>query len=193
MALGFDKKKLRKEGLRSQFIEVRNALSSADISSRSLKVQKRFLGLSSYSEADTLMFYVSVDNEVATGEVIKRAFDDGKRVVLPIVRDEKIIPVQLDEPDNLIKGAFGIPEPEGKKIIDMNEIDIIVVPLVSFDEECDRLGRGLGFYDRFLKGFKALKVGFGFDCQKAENIPSEDQDIRLDRIVTESRVIEAKK
>ncbi|MBI2133133.1 5-formyltetrahydrofolate cyclo-ligase [Candidatus Woesearchaeota archaeon] len=191
MALGSEFKKIKKDGLRPYFLDVRNRLGKGFVHSRSLQVQKRFSGLVEYSEADTIMFYCSTGNEVETRKAIGDALKLKKRVVLPVcdIYMRMMKPVQFGR---LKKGPLGIPEPSGKEI-NIDEIDIVVVPVVSFDEECDRLGRGLGYYDNFLRGLKAVKVGFAFDCLKTDNVPREDHDIQLDKIVTESRVIVAKK
>ncbi len=192
MAIGFEFKKLKKEILRPQFLNIRDKLTQKDVNSKSLLIQKRFAGLVEYSEADTIMFYYSVGKEVKTDKAIATALKEKKRVVLPVcnVENRNLIPVELGK--KLQKNKFGILEPVGEPV-ELDEIDIVVVPVVSFDEECDRLGRGFGYYDNFLKGIKALKVGFGFDCQKTENVPSEDQDVQLDKIVTEKRVITSRK
>lgn len=67
--------------------------------------------------------------------------------------------------------------------------DMIIVPLVVFDEYCNRIGFGGGWYDRFLKSQpQALKIGFAFESQRASEIPVESHDIQLDMIITESTV-----
>ncbi len=189
MVIGSEFKKLRKEEIRAQFLDMRKSMSSQSVNKKSLEIQKRFAGLIEYSEADTIMFYLPIGNEVKTEQAIKKALKEKKRVVLPVIDQSKrnLIPVELKSLNKTRKGAFGIREPVGDKV-EIGDIDIVVVPVVAFDDEGDRLGRGLGYYDNFLRHVKAVKVGFAFDCQKVENVPREEQDAELDKVVTELRV-----
>jgi 5-formyltetrahydrofolate cyclo-ligase len=69
------------------------------------------------------------------------------------------------------------------------DLDLIIVPLVAFDESCNRIGMGGGYYDRFLKNYpKARKVGLAYELQKVSHVPVEQHDVRLDQIVTEKSV-----
>ncbi len=192
MAIGSEFKKLKKEIIRPQFLELREKMDRKVVDSKSIQIQKRFAKLVEYDGATTIMFYFSVGNEVKTDRAIRQALKEKKRVVLPVcdVDQRNIIPVEMGS--TLKKGPFGIPEPVGIPV-NKNEVDIVVVPVVSFDEECDRLGRGLGYYDNFLSDIRAFKVGFAFECQKTENVPREDEDVQLDRIVTETRIIASRK
>ncbi len=90
--------------------------------------------------------------------------------------------------DTFAEGVYHIPEPEGGRKIDPQDLDIILVPLVAFDEEKHRLGHGKGYYDRFLKQTKALKIGIAYECQKIKNITVNDDDVSLDLIITEEKI-----
>ncbi|MBI3034189.1 5-formyltetrahydrofolate cyclo-ligase [Candidatus Woesearchaeota archaeon] len=194
MATGPEKKQLRKEQQRAFFTGKRNSMEQGETSKKSAAIQERFSGLTEYSEADTIMLYWATGNEVSTKEAIRQALELGKRVVLPVTNpgNNELVPVQLKSIANTRKGAFGITEPIGEPV-EPGEIDIIVVPVVAFDEEGDRIGRGLGYYDRFLKKTRCIKVGFAYDFQKADNVPQEEHDVRLDKVVTETRVIECRR
>ena len=86
----------------------------------------------------------------------------------------------------LEKSRFGVWEPiAGKEI---TEFDVIVVPLVAFDEECHRLGHGQGFYDRYVKDFQGCVIGVGYECQKLEHIVCEEHDQLLDMVISETSV-----
>ena len=193
MAIGFEKKKVKKEQQRAEFMEKRKNMSKIEAAQKSALIQKRLSTLMEYSEADTIMFYLSVDNEVMTDKAISQALKLGKRVVLPVVDAENktLIPIATDM-KNLKKGAYSIPEPEGEPV-NLDEIDIVVVPVVAFDDEGDRLGRGIGYYDRFLKSLHAVKVGLAYDWQQAPNIPQESHDAQMDKIVTERNVVECRR
>ena len=84
--------------------------------------------------------------------------------------------------------SYGIPEPTSNKIIYPN---ILLVPLIAFDEKFNRIGYGGGFYDRYIKRIKMIKkittVGLAYSFQKVKNIPVEEYDIKLDYIVTNKK------
>ena len=93
--------------------------------------------------------------------------------------------------DPLKINKFGIPEPISSKII---YPDILLVPLVGYDNDYNRLGYGGGFYDRYIEKIekikKVIKIGLAFSCQKIKNIPLNQYDKKLDFIVTEKKIIQ---
>ena len=86
----------------------------------------------------------------------------------------------------LEKSRFGVWEPIGGN--EITEFDVIVVPLVAFDEECHRLGHGQGFYDRYVKDFRGRVIGVGYECQKLEHVACEEHDQLLDMVISETSV-----
>ena len=90
--------------------------------------------------------------------------------------------------DPLIINKFGIPEPFTNKII---YPDVLLVPLVAFDNKFNRLGYGGGFYDRYLKRIKKIKniltIGLAYSFQEVKSIPINNYDIKLDFIITEKK------
>ena len=92
--------------------------------------------------------------------------------------------------NELFPGKFGVlePRPEARKIPAM-ELDLVLVPGVAFDEECYRLGRGRGFYDRWLPVLSGIKCGLGFDHQLVPSVPREAHDAKLDGVITPSRSV----
>lgn len=125
--------------------------------------------------------YKSTKDEFSTEKIIEGLFDEGVRTFLPAVRGEEMYFVEVTAETEFEKGAFGIFEPLGKKTEE--DFDLIIVPLVAFDDENDRLGRGKGFYDRYLKRTNAEKIGLGFVEQKIEKLPSDENDVRLDGVL----------
>ena len=93
--------------------------------------------------------------------------------------------------NNFIKNSFGILEPDKSKsiLINKNNIDVIIVPLVGFDANKNRLGHGGGYYDRYLVGYKGLKIGVGFSIQKLDSIETTKNDIPMDIIISENEII----
>lgn len=88
-------------------------------------------------------------------------------------------------PENISRGAFGIMEPSGGDAVAPHEIDVIVVPGVAFAAGGERMGRGKGFYDKYMsqKEFRALKIGVCYACQLVESLPVEPHDVKMDAMV----------
>jgi 5-formyltetrahydrofolate cyclo-ligase len=137
------------------------------------------------------MLYVSKGTrEVETATIIKKAFFMGKKVVLPVtlVREKRIKPVHLENlRQGFRKSSYGIYEPKGSgKAVRTKDIDLVIVPGLAFDKKQNRLGRGGGYYDRFLKGLSkdTPKIGLGFRFQLLKSIPVTADDFSLTGVIT---------
>lgn len=177
---------LKKE-TRRLFIEKRKAAFSERASS---EIAEKVLSLTEYKSASSVLCYASYNGEVDTFGLMERIFADGKKLYLPkcIVETRTIIPCEVGGFDELKKGAYGILEPVGKAAEPMS-IDAVIVPMVAFDRKLTRLGYGGGYYDRFLPGTDAVKIGIAFATQEAEYLEREKTDIAMDMIITEKEVI----
>ncbi len=135
--------------------------------------------------AKTIMMYYSLPDEVDTHEAIRQLVKQGKTVLLPVVTSEdSMILRRYEQATDLRTGAFGIMEPVGQHFNDYDQIELAVVPGVAFDAEGHRLGRGRGYYDRFLPRLPhAYKLGLCFDFQKVEHVPTDANDIRMDEVL----------
>ena len=91
-------------------------------------------------------------------------------------------------PDDLVKGSFGISEPQAAEI-DPCTVDLVIVPGVAYDRQMNRLGRGKGYYDRLLAGISAPCIGICFDCQLVGRVPAESHDRPMDAVITPSVLI----
>jgi 5-formyltetrahydrofolate cyclo-ligase len=141
------------------------------------------------------MVYVSKEDEVDTIGLITDLLKSGKRVVVPVVDEEKgeLIPCEISALGELAVGTFGVMEPDLKnaRIVNTEEIDLVVVPGRAFDKRCNRLGRGKGYFDRFLKRFggRGKVIGLAFSEQVFDSIPADENDVKTDIVVTESNII----
>ncbi|HOB19839.1 MAG TPA: 5-formyltetrahydrofolate cyclo-ligase [Candidatus Atribacteria bacterium] len=140
------------------------------------------------------MVYASIGSEVRTLDLISRALLDNKILTVPLcmtsTRDLK--PCRITGLDDLAAGTFGIPEPVMScEEVDVNELDIVIVPGVAFDTRLNRLGHGAGYYDRFLArlSINTLKIGLAYDFQVVDSLPVESHDISLDMLITDKRII----
>ncbi|MFH1120347.1 MAG: 5-formyltetrahydrofolate cyclo-ligase [Bacteroidota bacterium] len=142
--------------------------------------------LPGFINSTTLMVYWSIKGEVYTHDFIRK-WVGKKRIILPSVDGENMYLKQSDENSCMIPGdIYDIPEPEGPLFVNYNEIDLIVVPGIAFDKSNNRMGRGKGYYDRFLHSKNATKAGVCFRFQLFDKIPAGEYDVKMDMVITNS-------
>lgn len=142
-----------------------------------------------FRAATTVLLYHSLKDEVDTHEFIRK-WSREKRILLPVVVGDDLELRLYTGPEDLKPGAYGIEEPTGELFTDYADIDFIAVPGVAFDRNGNRLGRGKGYYDRLLPRIpSAYKAGICFPFQLVEEVPAEPFDIRMDEIITQSKLI----
>ncbi len=141
--------------------------------------------MESFATAHTIAIYVDMRDEVATCEWIERWSKMGRRVLLPRVAGDDMEFYDYHK-DGLKLGAFGILEPEGDSPALPSDIDLMILPGMAFCRDGRRIGRGRGFYDRYLSRptFRAYTIGVGFAHQLTYDIPCEPHDMVLDRVIT---------
>ena len=175
-----------KAELRKRVKELKRQYSEAQLRDMSLQPISLLLAHRRMKAAQTVLMYYSLPDEVYTHEAIDRLVADGKRVLLPVVTGENTMQLHTYESAaDLQKGAYGIMEPTGELFSDLQKIDIAVVPGMAFDCHGNRMGRGKGYYDRFLAlAPQTYKIGIGFSFQLFDDIPSTPLDIKMDEIIT---------
>ncbi len=181
---------LSKNFLRRRILKRLNEQSAYERARKSLEIKKGLFALEEFKSAKTVMFYVSKDGEVDTIQMIKDTLRMGKRVAVPVTKVEKkeLIASQiLDLEKELTRGPYGILEPKSGYVrpVPIEKIDLIVVPGVAFDKMGRRLGRGAGYYDRFLKKFHkdVPFIGLAFDFQVVENLPTLSHDVPVSKLL----------
>ena len=143
-----------------------------------------------FNNARTVMLYLSMQSEVDTSGIALRCFQEGKTVVVPKVSwdQRRMLPVEITSltTDITITGP-GVREPIAGKPIPADMIDLVIVPGLGFSNNGFRIGRGMGFYDRFLaqREFIGLSCGLAFDEQVLETLPVLDHDMPLSMLVTD--------
>ena len=186
---------ITKTRLRNKARSARAALAPREAAHFSHSICDSLLG--QLNGERTVMLYASKPPEVDTLPLIRRLLEKGIRVVVPIIeRDTRTLRLSyLDDPGRLVTSTFSVPEPIGSEIpARIEDIDIIIVPLLAFDRFGHRLGYGAGYYDRFLPLCPgATKIGIAFSCQEIGEVPADETDVPLDRVVTEREVIVCRK
>jgi len=169
----------------------RRSLSRCVIGSAGLSAQKHLAALSLFKQAEMVALYSPVRNEVATSHLFEEAISAGKRVCYPTVTGEQIFFQRVENSADLRPGTFGVLEPAGGDPVDVEQIDLMVIPGLAFSSCGERLGYGKGFYDRFLAcPVTFASIGLCYDFQVYQKLPVEEHDQRVSYIVTEHRVID---
>lgn len=174
-----------KKRVRELLAQKRRLLSKEDIAEQSSKVVAAVEQMPSFQSAKTVLIYYPTHNEVDLLSLIKR-YKKEKTFLFPVVHRKTMTACPYEGNAKMHRGKFNIPEPTTEPYV--GDIDLILVPGVGFDKSGNRLGRGGGYYDKFITrlGRKTLLVGVGYDFQLVEEVPANRWDKRLDYVVTPS-------
>lgn len=147
----------------------------------------RFLASPEYDKANVLFLYCGVGTEPDTRPIIADALSRGKRVALPAITGPGIMEArEIRSSGQLVPGRFGIPEPDiACPIILPEELELILVPGAAFSPDGGRLGRGGGYYDRYLPRTRCVKIALVRALQLFDSIPTDTHDIPVDVIITD--------
>jgi 5-formyltetrahydrofolate cyclo-ligase len=186
--------KERKQELRAAALRKRRSIDPGELAALSSLVQANLFSLGEYRQARVLISYCAKEDEVQTRPIIERALEEGKRVAVVVtdVPSKTLSFSEIKSFEELAPGAFGILEPRPGRLrpVPISQADLILVPLVAWDEKGHRLGYGAGYFDRALAGAKRVrKVGLALESQGLAHIPGSKHDVPLDVIVTERRVV----
>ena len=143
---------------------------------------------SHFAHAQTLLLYSALPDEVPTQILIDELAAQGKTVLLPrVVSDTEMELRRYSGPADLQQGAFGILEPTGELFTNYDTIDVAIIPGMAFDVEGHRLGRGKGYYDRFLDKLSpsTYKIGLCFSWQLIDQVPTDEHDIPMDEVIVQ--------
>lgn len=158
----------------------RNALTQKEVEEKSKQIIERLLP---YLHG-TIAIYMAYGNEVNLHHIcsydvccVPVTFPQGEMRFYRITKDTKFE-----------KSKHGILEPIHAQEILKKDIDVMVIPMVAFDEQKNRMGHGKGYYDRYLKDFHGEKIGVAFECQKLAQLDVYPHDIPMDLIITEKYV-----
>lgn len=142
-----------------------------------------------YQNANLILSYQAFGAEVRLDGLKQMAKEDGKELAFPYCTDRTtMIALVPANEDSWGEDLYGIKVPikEKSKEILPEQIDLVLTPLVAFDESCNRTGMGAGVYDRYLPGCKnAAIVGIAFEAQKMQKIPTDEHDVTLQGVITE--------
>ena len=179
-------KQLDKKSLRKEMRMRKKQYSTEELIKESHPLIQRVLDHPHLQNAKTILLYNSLPDEVYTHDLIRQLHNEGKTILLPVVISDTEMELRLyKDSESFETSSYGILEPTGEAFTDFSSIEFALIPGLAFDDECNRLGRGKGYYDRFLPLLKeAYKLGICFPFQHLKNIPAEETDIKVDECIS---------
>ncbi|WP_024614895.1 5-formyltetrahydrofolate cyclo-ligase [Clostridium sp. Ade.TY] len=181
-----------KKEIRKNIIDIRDKINSTEKKILDSEIINNFINSYEYKEAKVIFSYIGFGSEINTKIIINDALKKGKIVCVPKVKGKEMLIIKISSLDNLVKSNYGILEPVGNETnINIIDLDLIIMPGVAFDKFKNRIGYGGGYYDKLLynSNISAYKIALAYDFQVLESIYSENHDIKVDKIITEKRVI----
>jgi 5-formyltetrahydrofolate cyclo-ligase len=178
---------LTKRQIRSKILLKLKTQKEEDRDRKSKAIKKKLFRALVFRKAKVVMFYMSFDGEVNTEGMIKGAHRLGKIVAVPVCKKHRLTlrPCILRTKAKLKNGPYGICEPAVKEYIKLEDLDLVIVPGIAFDEKGNRLGRGRGCYDYFLKRVprNTARIGLAFDFQILPSIPATTTDVKVGKVI----------
>ncbi len=188
--------KITKEQLRRIYRQKLAQISPEERTEKSKTACDNLISTDQFRNAETIMFYLAMPQEIDTAEAMKAAWQQKKTVVVPKVfwDKKKMTAVRINSfDDEFSTEVAGLRNPKSNDEVSPESIDLVIVPGLAFDRSGLRLGRGGGYYDKYLVNEKltAKKCGFCFAEQllKEDNLPVSENDIAVDFLVNDKEII----
>jgi len=179
--------------LRQSIRTQRRSISPSDREKSARQLLSQVQKLANFKNSQKIAIYLPNDGEIDTKYIKNFLKNNGFSIYLPILVGKRLKFAKVGK--KFIKNRYGIDEPVSTQILNANQLNIIFMPLVGFDQFKNRLGMGGGFYDRTLsfksrqKNFKNPKLyGLSFNCQEVAKLNAKPWDVRLDAIVTPTTI-----
>lgn len=185
-----------KKTIRREILQRRDSIAKNLKAEKDISILQRIIMLPEFSAAKRILFYASFRSEVDTIDLIKLSLHLEKTAVLPrVCREENILRLyEIKSINELARGYMWILEPsvDEARLRKMSDIDLVIIPGAAFDTQGNRLGYGAAYYDKLLAALerKIPIVAPAYEEQIIEKIPAEPHDIKVDKIITDKRVIE---
>ena len=179
-----------KSAIRRQLREILKAMTEADRQAKSLAATALLTASPEFAAARIVMLYLSNPQELDTAPLALKCWQSGKTVVVPKVSwdQRRMMPVEITSlQTHMTTTGAGVREPVSGQPMPVNLLDLVIVPGLGFTTDGHRIGRGMGFYDRFLAqpDFIGVSCGMGFEEQIIPQMPVLDHDIPLSMLCTD--------
>lgn len=173
-----------KKALRAHIREQKRAMTEAQIEEKSAAIATWFLNGEPYQAAKTIYGYLSYNQEVRTLPILEQALRDGKQVAVPKVFGDTMRFITITDLSAVEKGYAGIPEPIADGPVANDPTALVLMPGLAFDVNCNRMGYGGGFYDKFLEREpNHFTVGLCYDFQLLPHLETEPHDIPVSLVL----------
>lgn len=183
-----------KETLRTDLRQRLAAMSAEDVHLQSQQAASLLASTKVFQRAKALMIFLPLEHEIDACPIALRAWQAGKTVTAPLVNhnQKRMMPVELcslDEPMDIDR--YGVRTPRTGEVFPIEMIDLVITPGLGFDRQGHRIGRGGGYYDRFLahRDFKGVICGLALDEQIVTGVPTDEHDAKIDMLVTSNEVL----
>ncbi|MDO4548140.1 MAG: 5-formyltetrahydrofolate cyclo-ligase [Clostridia bacterium] len=163
------------------------SLADGEIASRSAVICDNIAKLDEFKNARVVMLYMPLKGEVDVTGLIRKVFETGKTACFPVITEKgHMIAAKADSLEDMLPDKYGIPSPTNGTATAPDSIDVIITPGLAFDRRGGRLGKGGGFYDRFLAETSAVTIAPAFVEQVVDEIPRMEFDRKIDILVCEN-------
>ncbi len=181
-----------KKELRQRLREIMASIDPEELRARSALACRSLHDQPEYQKAEVVLLFFSLKTEADTTPLILKAWQDRKRVLAPKVSWEqrRMLPIEIRSAADVQEATMGIREPVTGIPFPVRDIDLVVLPGLGFDAFGNRLGRGKGFYDRFLahKDYNAVSCALAMEEQFVESVPVGPHDMPVDMLITDKKV-----
>lgn len=180
-----------RQALRREKIAARDGLTKEARELLSQKIVERVVALKEFQDARNVMIYRGIRGEVRLNFIETLEESEGKQFLFPLCLPERQMAALAPRGEDAWRaGSYGIMEPVAERSahIEPEDIDLIICPCTAFDADCNRMGMGGGYYDRYLpKCRNAVVAAVAFEVQKADQVPMEPWDKAVDLVITEKK------
>lgn len=161
---------------------------------KSMAACKRLQGLPEFRQARVVMIYLPMPGEVDVTPLALRGWQEQKTITAPKLSWDlrHMLPIEIRSLDTgLVTTKGNLREPADGEPVPVEMLDLVICPALAFDRQGNRLGRGVGFYDRFLAtpGFRGVAAGIGFREQLVDELPVQKNDVPVDILITDEEVL----
>lgn len=185
-----------RQDIRTHVRHLRRALTPEQQQAAAVQAAERALNFAPVQQAEKIALFLSFDGELSTRPLIAKLWQHGQQVYLPVLHPfsaGQLLFIRYQPTTVLTPNRLSIPEPplDIRNLATLDELDVVMVPLVAFDRQGERLGMGGGFYDRTLQNWQQhgfLPVGLAHDCQQVDELPVAEWDVPLPTVITPSHI-----
>ncbi len=177
-----------KNTLRKEINNNLSLLTSTQVNEKSNQICQKLFKTKEWIESESVFLYIPFGKEINTNFIIDKGISLYKKIYSPRINGKNMDFFRIDNTlDSLITNSMGIKEPPlGLEPKTPDSKTLIIVPGLAFSPRGERLGRGGGYYDRYLSIYKnAMLIALAFKCQITTKIPTDDWDINIKKVITE--------